>query len=134
MPGQARSRRAATNQFLGKHRMKVVHGVGLRCGGILPAKAELAHAALHGADHVADLLLQAVGTEVAVEHGALGIGGAAFQRFTAARDHEARRRILARARERERIERRLGPPIDTPADTSSRHPTSPAVAYLPTAP
>ena len=88
MPGQAGARGAAADQFFREDRMEVVHGVGLHRGRILPAEAEFADAAFHGADLVTDLVLQPVGAEVAVAHSTLGIGCPAFERFTAAGDHE----------------------------------------------
>src|SRR5947208_3302123 len=54
----------------------------------------------------------ALGADIAVAHRTFGIARIAFLRLAAACDDEARRRTLARPRERKRIERRLGRRID----------------------
>src|SRR6266508_1703551 len=44
MPGEPGARRPAPHDLLGQKRIKVVHGVDLRRGGIGPAEAELGEA------------------------------------------------------------------------------------------
>jgi hypothetical protein len=93
VPGHAGSRGVGTHQFIGGDRMEVVHGVNLRGRGVGPARAEVGHAPPDFTDHETHLLAQAIGAEVAIAHGALGIRRAAAARFRAARDHEGRPRI-----------------------------------------
>src|SRR5262249_51624331 len=83
VPGQAGSRGAALHQLISDDMMIIADRVDLRCRCILPAEAEGTHAALHGAHHMADLVLDAVSTEVAIAHGALRVRSGAFQRLPA---------------------------------------------------
>src|SRR5712671_3643764 len=111
--------------------MKVMDGVGLHGRGVLPAETKRSEAAFHCRDREADLFPQSVRTEVLVAHDTLGIAAAAAARFGAAGDHEGRRRALARAGERECIERRLGRRIDLRADIAARHRIDSAVEQAP---
>src|SRR5215472_10426840 len=104
MPGETGTHGALLHQFIGQHMMKISDSIDLGCGDILPAKAERAHAALHGADHILDLLLHALGTDVPIAHRALRIVARALPSLAAAGDHETRRRIGARSRKRESVE------------------------------
>src|SRR2546430_11364860 len=99
MPGQARTRGATANQRVGEDVVEIVNGVGLHIGRVLPAEPERAHAPLHHAGDVADLLRNALRADIAVTHRTLGIARIAFLRLATARDDETRRRALARPRE-----------------------------------
>ena len=59
MPGQARARGAPANERVGKDMVEIVDGVGLYIGRIFPADPELAHAPLHYAGDITDLLRNA---------------------------------------------------------------------------
>src|SRR3954447_10352427 len=66
MPGQTAPCGAAFDQRFGEDGMEVVHGIGLRRRGVLPADTEFGHALLHHADDVTDFFRQTVRAEVAV--------------------------------------------------------------------
>src|SRR2546429_8760094 len=95
MPGQSGPRSAAANQRIGKGVVEIVDGVGLRRCCILPAEAEFAHAPLHHAGDVTDLLRNALGADIAITHRALRVAGVALLRLAAACDDKTRRRALA---------------------------------------
>src|SRR5438093_13215721 len=100
--------------------MEIVDGVGLHSGSIVPAEPEFAHAPLHHAGDVTDLLYNALRADIAVAHRALGIARIAFLRLAAACDDETRRRALARPRERKGVERRLRRRVDLRTDIAAR--------------
>src|SRR4051794_18128725 len=99
MPRQPRPRGTAANQRIGKNVVEVVDGVGLRRRRISPPEAERAHAPLHHARDITDLLRNALGARVAIAHRALRIARIAFLRLAAACDDKTWRRALARPRE-----------------------------------
>src|SRR6185437_6495408 len=111
--------------------MEIADGIGLRSSDVLPAEADRAHAALHSADHILNFFLDARGTEVAIANRALRVVAGAFPRLTAARNYEGRRRLLARPREREGVERRLGRRIDLGADIAARDRIGAAIVQTP---
>ncbi len=104
VPNEARTRGAAPDDGLGKDRVEVMDGVGLRRRRILPAEAELGHALFHHADDVANLLRQTFRAQVAVAHRPLRVASGSLLQLAATRDHEGRRRGGSRTRERERME------------------------------
>src|SRR6476660_8222490 len=112
MPGQAGTRRAALHQLISDGMVIIADGVDLRCGGILPAEAEGAHAALHGADDMPHLVRDARGAEIAIANRALRIRPRALLRLPASGNHETRRCARSRPHKGERIERRLAGWID----------------------
>src|SRR6185312_15938064 len=111
--------------------MEIADGIGLRSSDVLPAEADRAHAALHSADHILNFFLDARGTEVAIANRALRVVAGAFPRLTAAGNYEGRRRLLARPREREGVERRLGRRIDLGADIAARDRIGAAIVQTP---
>src|SRR5207248_2755448 len=84
VPGQAAPRGAAPHDLVGQKRIKVLHGIDLRGGGIRPRAAERREAALHLTEHVARLLTHGFGTGVATTDDALAIACAALTRLGAA--------------------------------------------------
>ena len=80
MPGQTRTRGAAANERIGKDVMEIVDGVGLHSGSIVPAEPEFAHAPLHHARDVTDLLRNALRADITVAHRTFGIARIALLR------------------------------------------------------
>src|SRR5947209_6358027 len=61
MPGQAVSRGATAYDLVGKEGVKIVHGIDLRRGRVMPTKAKRIEPAFHLAEHITRFLAHRVG-------------------------------------------------------------------------
>src|SRR6266568_2601287 len=121
MPGQAVAEYAAATKLTFENRIDVLHGVELHAGGLLPAAAERAHAALHLVEHPFRLLEHACRAGVAGGGDMVAVIRLAFDRLAAAGDDERFWRAWRWHGVGERVEARLGRRVDLRADIAACH-------------